>query len=59
MNAQERSAMWDKALELNAVDRAELRVKKFLKTAYAPPVVVVAAFVALGTAQGAVERIFP
>jgi len=56
--AAQRSEMFDRALELNAVDRAELGVKKFLKTAYAPPVVVLVAFGALGTVQGLINRTF-
>jgi len=56
--AQERSEMFDRALELTAVDRAELSVRKFFKGAYAPPVVVLVSFGALGAVQGFIQRTF-
>ena len=58
MTEQERSEMFDRALKLNAVDRAELSVRKFLKTPYAPPVVVLVGFGALGAVQGFIEKMF-
>lgn len=61
--AQERSEMFDRALKLNAVDRAELRARKgvreFMASKWAPPVVVVAAYAAVNNAMGVVEVLVP
>lgn len=63
MNAQERSEMFDRALKLNAVDRAELRAVKlfngFLDSRYAPPVIVVAGVAAIDTALRAIDTLIP
>lgn len=57
MNAEQRSAMFDRALKLNAVDRAELRarkaVRRFMGSRVAAPVIVVGAWAALeGSMRG-------
>lgn len=63
MNAVERAEMFDRALKLNWVDRAELRARKagraFMSSAWAPPVIVVGAVVALDRSMATVEALIP
>lgn len=63
VDAAKRSEMFDRALKLTVIDRAELKARKlgrkFLNSKAAPPVMVIGAVAALDTGMRTVEVLFP